>query len=318
MISYLLLPAVILDGVILAAVQNVICKQHIKNTTDNFLYLGIMFLLSAFTLVFAGGLSSCSAFILGLSFVTGVFMVLEEVFSMKALQYGPMSLTVMVGMSSMVVPLFPAALLWQQPIGPKQVAGVLMILCSMALVLELFDHKKKEKPENSANADSPVSTEDEGKPGREMSYGITPRWIGFVIIVFFAGGTIGICETAQAVSVYSDETIPFLSRAFVTAGLLCSGLMVYNTKVRGEAVTMRPDRKLGLGFAATGIMMALLYVFMISAVKVLPAAVVYPVTNGGRLLMVTVVDVVKFHQKLSRHQIIGLLIGVSAIIVLSV
>jgi len=300
MLSYLFLPAVILDGVVLAAIQNIICKRHIRNTTDNFLYLGVMFLLSAFTLVFAGGLASCSPYIWGLSIVTGVFMVLEEVFSMKALQTGPLSPTVMVGMSSMVVPLFPAALVWKQPIGPKQIIGVLMILVSMALVLELFGPKKEEKTADDA------------------SYPITPKWIGLVTVIFFAGGAIGICETGQAVSAYSGETMQFLTRAFATAGLLCSALMVYNSKVRKEAPAMRPDGKLGLAFTATGILMALLYVLMISAVKALPAAIVYPVANGGRLLAVTVVDVVKFRQKLSPRQLIGLIVGIAAIVILSI
>lgn len=94
--------------------------------------------------------------------------------------------------------------------------------------------------------------------------------------------------------------------------------MVYNSKVRKEAPAMRPDGKLGLAFTATGILMALLYVLMISAVKALPAALVYPVANGGRLLAVTVVDVVKFRQKLSPRQLIGLIVGIAAIVILSV
>ena len=128
----------------------------------------------------------------------------------------------------------------------------------------------------------------------------------------------GFPQKYQTMSVWSGEIMSYLLYAFLTAMLLSVPCLLFLVKGKKIRPTMQPERKLIAGTVLTGVMMALLHILTMRALDVIPISVVLPISNGGRLILVTLVDVFLFRQKLTGQQILGIILGLAAILMLSV
>jgi len=67
-----------------------------------------------------------------------------------------------------------------------------------------------------------------------------------------------------------------------------------------------------------GMIGAVIGLLFLRAMAFIPTSVLSPINNGGRLILITIMDVLLFKQKLTVPQYAGLASGITAIILLSI
>lgn len=292
----------VLDGVFLACIQNGISKSSIRTMSDNALYEALVFGTGAVVIAAFGGVRVCDPYTVHLGAVLGLLIIFEGVFAINTLRVGSMSLSTMISMCSMVIPIIPAKWLWGEEFTRQRIMGIVIMIISMGLILNLiteFIGKKK-------------------KTVREkVSYGVSKKWAFFAFMTFIAGGVMGFNQKKLTTCGLSSEIMQYLFCGFVTAALCGAALFFYYRKRDGGEQTMKMNRRTLLCIVPAGIAMALLHITTMKAIELLPMSVVLPVSNGGRLILVTITDVWLFRQKLSPEQITGILTGVISIVLLS-
>jgi len=291
----LLLAVLLGDGLALGLLQNSLIKKKIQNTADNLLYLGIVFGFGSVVMFFAGGRFGCSAYTCLLGILTGFLIILEAFSYVNALKNGPISLTSMLCMASMIIPMIPSGILWNEPMTPLQIGAGLLMLLAIAMILQLFGKK-----ENGS-----------------VFKGINKKWLLFSFLSFLAGGCMGFPQKYQTIGC-PEEIMSYLLWAFVTAAVLTVPFILLRVKGSYEKITLKLGGKLLTVIACCGIMTALLHILTMKCFEVIPVSVVLPVSNGGRLILFTLADMFLFKQKLTKQQLAGIVCGCIAILLLSV
>lgn len=298
----LFLTVCVLDGLVLACVQNKISKDSIRTMSDNAVYEALVFGIGAVVMGAFGGVRVCSPYTVHLGVVLGILIILEGVFAVNALRIGSMSLSTMISMCSLVIPIIPAKWLWGEEFTWQRITGIVLMIISMGLILNLiteFTEKKK-------NAEL-----------EKVEYGVSRKWAFFAFMSFLAGGVMGFNQKKLTTCGLSGEIMPYLFYGFVTASLLGAVLYFYYKNREGEGLTLQLNRKNMVYIIPSGIAMALLHIATMKAIELLPMSLLLPISNGGRLILVTVIDMWLFKQKLSVEQLIGITVGITSIVLLS-
>ncbi len=99
----------------------------------------------------------------------------------------------------------------------------------------------------------------------------------------------------------------------MTAGLLAVLLFLNEHRNTGDGFLP------GAFFAgiAVGVPNFLASTFLLKALGEIPAFIVYPVASTGALILVTIVGAVFFGERLSRNQLIGVLMILAALVMLN-
>ncbi len=132
---------------------------------------------------------------------------------------------------------------------------------------------------------------------------------GLIALLLLGGGAEAMAKVFERVgaSALSDT---FLFYTFAVALLLCIGLIIFKKE--------RPSCRGLLYGALIGIPNFFSTKFLLGALADLPAVVVYPTSNVGTILLVTLSGVLVFRERLSRRQWIGLGAIVLALIMLNI
>ena len=292
----------VLDGVILACIQNKISKDSIRTMSDNAAYEAMVFGIGAAVIAAFGGVKACDPYTVYLGFVLGILIILEGVFAVNALRVGSMSLSTMISMCSLVIPIIPAKWLWGEEFTWQRITGIILMIISMGLILNLVTEFTEKKKNIRREA---------------VRYGVSKKWAFFAFMTFIAGGVMGFNQKKLTTCGLSAETMPYLFCGFVTASLLGTVLYFCYRNKEGEEPTLHINKGSLLYIILSGMTMALLHIATMKAVDLLPMSLLLPISNGGRLILVTVVDVWLFRQKLSCEQLTGILTGVASIVLLS-
>lgn len=293
----LLMLTVVTSGVLLSALENSLVKKNIRSVCDNFAYVFIVYLFGALIMYLNGGRFQCSSFTKIMGIITGFTIIGEAVCGVGALKNGPMSLTNMLSMSSMVIPMIPAGILWNEPMTGVQIFAAALMLLAMSLILNMYGKKEE---------------------GKGVFSGVNPRWLVFGLGCFLFGGLMGFPQKYQTMSAFSGEIMSYLLYAFLTATFLSVLCILFFSRKKGESLTLKFSAKLALEFAGCGILTAYLHILTMEALNRIPIAIVLTVSNGGRLILVTLVDMFYFKQKLTAQQIIGIAVGIVSILLLSI
>ena len=136
----------------------------------------------------------------------------------------------------------------------------------------------------------------------------------FLIIVLITNGlSDSMAKIYSTVGVQAEETaymfLLFLASAVLTVFLL-------------KAETAKTGKKADLKDLASGILIGIpnyfSAVFLLRALRTVPAVIAYPVFSTGAILIVTAVSFFLFHERLNRRQIIGLCLILVSLVLLNV
>ena len=202
-----------------------------------------------------------------------------------ALGCGPIGPTTMIGSCSMLIPTLAGAALFGEKIAPAQAAGLALLLCSFAL-----------------NA--------QGGTKRGMSR----RWLLYCIAFFAFSGLTGLTMKAHQNSLGKAE----IGTMLWISALVSTGMFLLMSAPKRQLRTLAKEMDLFRWVCAVlcGVVSCLYNRINTGLSGALPGVVFFPIYNGGVILLNAVLGRLFFKEKLGALRLIGLGLGILAILLL--
>lgn len=245
---------------------------------------------SVATLIIWNGGFNISWFTFCLGLLFGVITAVQRIFSMKALRIGPWSYTAVISSLSTIIPTMSGAVIWGEKISAVQVVGIVLMIACICL-------------------SSDIRKDDEKK---------SFRWMFYCAIVFLTTGSIGVLQKLHQNTQYKAELGEFLIVALAVATVFS---LILTVQTRHE-VNQAAERNKLFSFLPiaimlfSGISVAVNNRLNLFLSGVLDSSIMFPITNGGGLMLTTFAATVIFREHLSKKQWIGLGIGLISVILL--
>lgn len=289
MLNGLLLAFSIVCGVTGSGFRYRFARDSLKTIGDNAAFNLILSLICVVVMAVAGGLRHTSPETLYLSLLFGVLIILAGVASVQAMHHGPMTLSVLINLCGTLIPTIAGSLIWKETVTVFQIVGIVLMLLSMALVMNPTVDSK-----------------------------ITMRWIFWSLTSFVLNGLIGLTQKIQATSACADEKLQFLFWSFLISAVFLFLYLLVVRKKKPEAYIRCSFRgKLRLGALLVGLTNASQHIINLMLVGAIPAAIFFPICNGANILLTGLMGAVVFKERMTRLQIVGFLLGIVAILLVA-
>lgn len=221
--------------------------------------------------------------------VYGIILALFLLTKTKALSMGPVSLTTLVG-SSAFIPTVIFGVLWaHDELNTVKLIGMAALLVSLALCIN---------PKKSGEK-------------------LTAGWFAMAFLFFMAGGAVGIFYRVFGLSDYSGETDAMMTVASVVSALLFAVTAFLLNGIKKEPA---PKVKKGaLGYVLLCGALSVVYQRLnLSLSSVIPGVIFFPVSNGSMVILSVITGKLFFGEKLNKTQIIGVILGLAAIVAVGI
>ena len=208
-------------------------------------------------------------------------------FSFLAIKTGSLSVSSLIASFSLIVPTLYGLLVFGEEVSVFFYIGLGLLAISLVLINLKKDEEKK---------------------------AVTLLWIISVILCFLGNG---MCSTVQAVQQkdfvgeYKNELMIF---SLVFVGLVL--LVISFVTERGE---IRSSLKLGAhDMVICGVANGVTNLLIMILVGRMNTSLMYPLVSGGNIIITAIASIFLYKEKLTRNQLIGLLIGVGAIVFMNI
>lgn len=288
----ILLAINVLVGAAIQIYQNYVSKELFKNRSDQYVFMLIVYIFSALSTLAANGFTvgAASAFAIIDGAIYGILLPTTAFCLLQAYACGPMSLTSLCLTASIMIPIIPSWVLWKDPISVTQIVGMAIVFAAIVLILNIGKTVSEEK--------------------------VNKKWAILCLIAFFASGLEALTEKVLKVSPYAEQETAFLLSCFVTAGILTTIILLYSYFVKKEKKTYRLTPKVALPMVGLGIFTTVGGLLVLACLARFPASVYFTINNGARLIVITIVDIIFFKQKITPNQYAGLVLGIIGITLL--
>lgn len=235
-----------------------------------------------------GGVKTISSFSLWLGLAFGIVTMLQQFFTLRAIQIGPMAYTSVIVSLSTIIPAISGAIIWHEQIKPLQIIGVLLLLICFLLSVQ----------PNAEDKQSSI------------------RWLIYSLAAFLCTGAVGVLQKWHQLSEYRSELSSFLVISFFVYTVIALLILLIKRKrgVRINACIM--TWKNFLLVLTVGIGCAVNNKLNLYLSGVIDSMIFFPLVNGGNIILTTVLSFVLFHEKLSKRQCVGILVGTIAVVLL--
>ena len=313
--------------------SGVVNRHYSKNVTGGiggfFLFLIITSAVSVLGITVIGASElSVSPYTAGIGIAFGVVMAVSAVFLLYSIMIGPWSYTTVITSFSTIIPALAGVVLWDQSIDTLTIIGMALVGCS--IVLSVMSDKKKVamSPVTVLCGSETVATS--GAPAIGASAGekkqktrMSGKWLACVTAAALASGCIGILQQVHQKSAYRGELMSMLAIAFAAETvILCVAFGIFIAKYGKTAVFAHPPKtKKAAALLAFLIVLAglggmLNHVINLYLAGVMESAVFFPLVNGSNLVLVTILSIFVYKERLSVKQWIGLGVGIAAVLCL--
>ena len=285
--SYLLTALCVLT----LTVQSVAIKEFNKKGKDGPVTFSTMKVFVAFLFFLVMAISNKAAFgteILPYSALFALCYSCSMVGYVMAVSCGSLAITAVVKSYALIIPTIFGVLVWGEELVFHQYIGFACILVSLFLVRG-----------DSKNEETKLSL----------------KWLFCIIVSFFGEGFCSVTQKTQQ-KTFGGKYDSFFMVSALAIVILVFVIYVLIKERANLANNLRaglfPAIYGGIGNGATN-----LIVLAVPAV-LLPAAVFFPVLSAGQIILTSVLSVAVYREKLIPRQIVAILFGVAAIILLNV
>lgn len=209
----------------------------------------------------------------------------NAIFTVLAINTGPLSLTSLIGQYSLIIPTLCGLLILNEEAGVALIIGIVLLLVSLLLIN--LEGKKEEKK-------------------------ITLKW-GIYVFLSFVGN--GGCSTIQKIQqikcngAYKSE--------FMIIALLISTIALFICTLISERDIMVHSFKKGFPYYSTcGLANGAVNFFVLVLATRMPASVMFPIISAGGIVTTALISIFVYKEKLSLPQKIGMVLGIEAVVVL--
>ncbi|MDO4489259.1 MAG: hypothetical protein Q4B67_09270 [Eubacteriales bacterium] len=281
----LLLAITVSSAVLGNSFKNIFSKHTLKTQSDTLSFNLFNNAVALLVIALFGGLGRVSGFTILVAIGMGVMNLLAGYFFTLTLTCGPMALSTLVQLSlSLLISALWGPVFWHESIALKQGIGIIMILLSMTLI-------------SNARVEGNISF----------------KWLFLCFLAGLSNSTLGLFQKILTMSAYASEQMGFLFYAFIVSTVVNALWLIGRTRVKKEAVTCTYKGMTLVSAVVCGLSMAAQHIINLYLVGELPTVVFFPICTGLRILLIALVGIVIFKEKLSKRQLIGFIIGFSAL-----
>lgn len=265
-------------------VQGFVSRKKCVSVGDSFLLNAMIFAASVlvlFPLKFAGW---PAAKILLPALFFGVCSTAFQCLYLAAFKAGPVGMTTVINNFNLLLPILYSACVFGETITRRRLGGVLL----MAVSLILLPRQSKGK--------------------------FHWKWLLLSLAALVAAGsnnTILLIVSRSNFNKYESDMV--VVTGFAVAAVLSSLISLLFRK----SISLKPDLPSVGGIAVCGVAIGLHNCLTIVSLKALPAIILYPIVNILTILLILLSDFVIYKEKLSKRQIVGIVLAAGAIILLN-
>lgn len=244
-------------------------------------------------LVFSLGKLSATWYSVLLGAVFGIVSMIYSIMQTKAFKIGPLGYTTVIINLSTALTALSGAIFWHESLSVFKIVGIVLMVGSFIFAIDT-----------------------ENKDGKKANI----KWFILCLLALSACALIGILQKIHQTSGHESELTVFLIVAFLTDAVISFG--IYFIRKRKEKVSETEDLppKKNMIFITVlllcGIGVAGNNVINLYLSGVIDTAIFFPIVNGVPLLSSLIVSFLAFKERLKIKQIVGLCLGVVAIVFL--
>ena len=261
--------------------------------------LTVATMITAVIMMIAGGVKPLNATGYLITFLFCVFFVLTVASMIPAMSSGPLGLTVLIQNSSLMVPVVVGILFWNEKLTWLKGIGIAFIL--VLLVLSAF------------------AEQDDG----EKSGWNKKRWILFTGLAFIGDSALSILQSMMSRACTDTDSITFTFWTSVFSVLVAGLLTLYCYLRKCNHPLIRDERgknklmPLSLCYLGIGVGTAGGNCFTIMALLTMTSLVLFPIRMGGLVLVMWLLGILVYREKVTRTGLLMLIIGLAGIIMLN-
>lgn len=249
-----------------------------------------------FLLIFSLGKLTATWYTVMLGAVFGVVTMIFAILQAKAVKIGPFGYTTVIVNLSTALTALSGAIFWRENLSAFKIAGIVLMIGSFVLAIDTGNNGGKK-----ANI----------------------KWFILCLFALLSSALIGILQKIHQTSGHSGELTVFLIVAFLTSAIISYGGYILQKKKENaiikEVNEEKPSEKkkiliiilLLCGIGAAGNNVINLYLSGVT-----DTAIFFPIVNGVPLLSSLVVSFLVFKERLKIKQIVGLCLGIIALLCL--
>ncbi len=268
------------------SLQSAFGKKSVKNTADAFCFNAISFLFTA--IVFINEIFDCPWQVWVYAALGAICAVIYQMTYTKALAMGNVSLTVLIVNLSLVINVLVSYLFYGDGLSPVRLTGILLTIVTFFLCIELKDGANKSEK----------------------------NWLFFTLLAMISCALGCIVQKALGESSFRS-----FNRAYTSASYLVAAVMAYLLylvlKAKGENKTFRIGKGVVLYSMLIGFILAAYVVLNVYALSVVEGTFLFPAYAGGAIIFSTLSGVILFKDKLNLKQILSVVVGIVAAILMN-
>ena len=264
---------------------------------DHYVFISLGAVVSVAVLLLTVSPETVSVFTAITAICFGSLLLIQYFFMMKAYDCGSFAYTSVIASLSALIPAVSGWIFWNEKVYAVQIAGLVFMAACFVLCVDRSKEKSAEGAEEGEKKKVPF------------------RWYVYTAITFISTGLIGIMQKVHQSSAYAGELGGFLIISFVVWAVVSALLAFFSRKTR-RPVGKGKGRYVGLS-VLSGAAIALNHVINLYLAGKVDSAVLFPVINGGGLVLVTLFAVAVYREKLSFRQWIGIAAGIVSVVLLS-
>ena len=269
--------------------QNISCKAYNEKSGSaifTFLALVPLFAIAFFVIPLKGNFEfNPTALLFSIGFATMYAMAVLG--SLLAIMTGPFSLTSLITAYSLIVPAGYGLIFLKEPVSVFLIVGIVLLLVSLFLIN--MEKKGEEKK-------------------------ITLKWAFYALLTFIGNGG---CSTVQKMQLlycggkYRNE---FMIMAYAIAVVVLFIPVIVKER-NGFFKNLKTACPYALVYGISNGMSNFLVILLST---MMAASVMFPLILAGGIVLTVLVSIFIYKEKLSREQIIGVILGIGAIIALNI
>ena len=266
--------------------QGRFAKNMTKTPSDALLFNGLIFSTGAIFFLPIFGIN-IPLFGIAACFFVGAFNVLFQMAYVCAFSCGPISLTAMISTTSMVVPIIVSAVAYKESLSVFRIIGIIVTIIALYFTTEKI----------SKNS-------------------IKLKWALFTLLAFVANFSSSLIQKVYLKSGPDTDTFSFVAVHFSFAAIISLGLYVI-LSANGKKSSYKLGKNVVLTAVFIGVILGIFNLIYSYSLAVIDATVYLPIFNGGQTVLVTLCTALFMKEKLTKRQKISIILGVIAIVLMS-
>ena len=268
------------------SIQGAFGKKNVRNSLDALVFNGVVFAVAA--LLFLPTVFGCSPAVWLYALPASVFTVAYQVFYTKALTMGSVSLTVLIANFAMVFNVLVSYFFFGDSMSPVRLSGIVITVISFIICTDFRNAQKK-----------------------------TKNWLTMAVLSLFTSSAGSVVSKFFGESPYKNESAAYVSCLYIVSAVLVCLFYLF-MHIKGKKITFSKGPWNVIKYAlGVGLSLALYQLIYTTALGKMDGTFLFPATTGSIIILSTLSGILLFKDMLPKKQVVGVVLGVIAVVMMN-